>query len=87
LGTKNYARPPVAIVLGGGYTKGDLETMRFTCQQTEGAKIVVWLENDRKDLPSGPSSDYAKRVGQRVKDKLQELEAAGKFSQDIVVEY
>ena len=74
LGTKNYSKLPVAIVLGAAYTDENVTAMRKDCTIE-----VPWLRADNsKPTPSlGP--EYGKAMVERVKASLGQLKSEGKL--------
>ncbi|RYC53934.1 hypothetical protein CHU98_g12276 [Xylaria longipes] len=81
LGSKDYSRPPVAIILGGGYNGADADVMR---KASEGIKPLPWLRPDltKPAPPLGP--EYGKAMVARVKELLSQLEKEGKMNDDQV---
>jgi len=47
LGSKDYSKPPVAIILGGGYTDADVELM---FKASAGIRPIPWLRPGRGKL-------------------------------------
>lgn len=84
LGTKDYSMPPVAIILGGGYTDADIELM---FNASAGIRPIPWLRPDltKPAPPLGP--EYGKALVKRIKELLVELEKEGKMNTEQVVWY
>ena len=88
MGTQNYDRLPVAIVLGGGYDEDAVNSMREACSSIID---LPWLQFDRSTVPGqgepqvGPG--YGQKVADRVKARLQELAESGKMETDEVYLY
>jgi hypothetical protein len=74
LGTKNYSKPPVAVVLGGGYDDEGTELMRASCDVD-----VPWFRLDT-NLPAPPlGPEYVKVVIARLKVVMSDMKAEGKL--------
>jgi hypothetical protein len=83
IGTRNYAKPPVAIITGGGYDDATFQEMRDACK---GATNVPWLRPDmRAQATQGPGSGAA--IAERVKVCLNKLVRDGKMDEDGVYLY
>jgi len=84
LGSRDYSKPPVAVILGGGYTDADVELM-FSA--SAGIRPIPWLRPDltKPAPPLGP--EYGKALVGRVKELLVELEKEGKMDTEGVVWY
>ncbi|KAI0469363.1 hypothetical protein F4859DRAFT_487931 [Xylaria cf. heliscus] len=81
LGSKDYSKPPVAIILGGGYDDTDVEVIK---KASEGIQPLPWLRPDltKPAPPLGP--EYGKAMVARVKELLAQLEKEGKMNEDKV---
>jgi hypothetical protein len=79
VGSKNYAHPAAAVVLGGGYEDEEFDAIRKAC---EGKSNVPFLKFDpsKPTPPLGPA--YGQYVAGRLKNRLQELESEGHFGKD-----
>lgn len=79
LGTRNYTKPPAAVLLGAGYQDADVAAMREACRDDS---RVPWLRPDlsKPAPPLGP--EYGKAMVQRVKSCLEELRRDGKIDGD-----
>ncbi|KAF2866637.1 hypothetical protein BDV95DRAFT_205159 [Massariosphaeria phaeospora] len=76
VGTQNYSKIPVAVVVGGGFDDADFKLMRDACDG-EGVKTVPWLRHDRSTLTGPPSKEemaaFAKNSAERVKKLMVDL--------------
>ncbi|KAI0450383.1 hypothetical protein F5B21DRAFT_508224 [Xylaria acuta] len=79
LGSKDYSRPPVAVILGGGFDDADFGVIR---KAAEGIKPLPWLRADlaKPAPPVGP--EYGKAIVVRVKELLSRLEKEGQMNED-----
>ena len=84
VGTKNYSKPPVAVILGGGYDDAGFAEMRAGSQ---GKSNVPWLRNDRSKPPQPGAPGYPEAVVERIKACLRELAAEGKMEGDGIYWY
>lgn len=84
LGSKDYAKKPVAVILGGGY---DDEATRVMMDAAKGLHPVPWLRPDssKPAPPLGP--EYGKALVQRLKVVLAGLERERKMGEEKVVWY
>ncbi|KAI0441065.1 hypothetical protein F4803DRAFT_552481 [Xylaria telfairii] len=84
LGSKDYSKPPVAIILGGGYDDAEFDAIK---KASEGIKPLPWLRPDltKPAPPLGP--EYGKAMVARVKELLVQLENEGKMNEDEVQWY
>lgn len=84
LGSKDYTKPPVAVIFGGGYTDADIELM---FNASAGIRPIPWLRPDltKPAPPLGP--EYDKAMVKRIKELLVELEKEGKMNDEQVVWY
>jgi len=76
LGSKNYYKPPKAIILGGGYSDDDLAKLQEAAISPSGAVRVPWLKADIEKTKRGPepgTPEYSQLVALRVKETLGEL--------------
>jgi len=76
LGTHNYSKVPIAVLLGAGYDdEGVAKMMEATADKS--AKGVPWLRPDtsKPAPPLGP--EYGKALVQRIKELLAELQQKG----------
>jgi hypothetical protein len=87
LGSKDYSRPPIAIVMGGGYDDAGMELMRNASKGNTNSRPVPWLRADltKPAPPLGP--EYGKAMVARVKEVLARLESEGKLGEDEVYWY
>lgn len=83
LGTRNYSKPPAAVVTGGGYDEAMVKDMRDACN---GESNVPWLRPDMGALPPhGPG--YGAAMAEKVKACLRYLAEEGKMKEDGVYFY
>lgn len=84
LGSKNYSRPPVAVLTGAGYDEQGVEVMRTAAK---GLKPRPWLRPDttKPAPPLGP--EYVKALVERIKVTLKELAEKGEMNEDKIVWY
>ena len=89
LGTGNYSRPPVAVIMGAGFDDAAFAEMR---EASLGVSSVPWIrpdvavtEADGVDPRGDP--DYPAYIAGRAKKCLLELADAGQIGQDAVVFY
>jgi hypothetical protein len=83
IGTRNYLKPPAAIVTGGGYDDANVKEMRDACK---GESNVPWLRPDMSALPrQGPG--YGSAIAEKVKACLGRLMKDGKMKGDGVYHY
>jgi hypothetical protein len=72
LATKNYSKPPAAIILGAGYEADDVAAMRKASTEAQ-APPVPWLRPDTSK-PSPPlGSEYGNAMVARLKVLLGEM--------------
>lgn len=76
LGSRNFEKTPVAILLGAGYDDEAVENMR---EAAKGTKNVPWLRPDvtKPAPPLGP--EYGKALVARIKDTIRNLADQGKL--------
>ncbi|KAI0550416.1 hypothetical protein F4679DRAFT_583660 [Xylaria curta] len=81
LGSKDYSKPPVAIVLGGGFDDAGVNVIK---KASEGIKPIPWLRPDltKPAPPLGP--EYGKAMVARAKALLAQLEKEGKMNEEKV---
>ncbi|KAI0382923.1 hypothetical protein F5Y04DRAFT_279172 [Hypomontagnella monticulosa] len=84
LGSKDYSKPPVAIILGGGYNDADTKTMM---EASAGIRPMPWLRPDqtKPTPPLGP--EYGKAMVVRIKDLLAQLQKEGRMGEEKVQWY
>lgn len=84
LGTRDYSKKPVAVILGGGYDDAGTEVMM---KASAGIHPVPWLRPDlsKPAPPLGP--EYGKALVGRIKELLPQLEKEGKMSEEKVFWY
>jgi hypothetical protein len=76
IGSKNYERTPVAVLLGAAFDYQGIEELR---EAAKGTKDVPWLRPDtsKPTPPFGPG--YGKAMVTRIKCAMKELEGQGKL--------
>ena len=76
-GTGNYSKPPIAVIMGGGYDDAVFKEM-YDAAKGEGEQ-VAWLRADLtvQTPPLGP--EYGKHMVGRVRACLAKLEGEGKL--------
>lgn len=81
LGSKDYSKTPIAVILGGGYDDAGIDVM---LKASEGIKPVPWLRPDltKPAPPLGP--EYGKVMVARIKELLAQLSKEGKLSEEKV---
>ena len=78
LSTRNYSKPPAAVITGGGYDDAMVKEMRDACQSES---HVPWLRPDMNALPpQGPG--YGAAIAEKVKACLTKLAKEGKMNED-----
>ncbi|ROV87335.1 hypothetical protein VMCG_10703 [Cytospora schulzeri] len=84
LGTRDYSKKPVAVILGGGYDDADTEVMM---KASAGIHPIPWLRPDltKPAPPLGP--EYGKALVGRIKELLPQLEKEGKMNEEKVYWY
>ncbi|KAJ4992753.1 hypothetical protein SVAN01_01799 [Stagonosporopsis vannaccii] len=76
LGSKNYDRTPIAVVLGAAFDDQGIEELR---EAAEGTKDVPWLRPDTSKPTPPPGPEYGKAMVARVKETVSSLEKEGKL--------
>ncbi len=81
LGSKDYSKSPVAIIMGGAFDDAGIEVMM---KASEGIKPVPWLRPDltKPTPPLGP--EYGNAMVARVKVLLEQLKKEGKMNEEKV---
>lgn len=73
-GSGNYAKPPVAVALGGGFNDEMFEKVKAACAS---APETIWLRADMSQVkgPPGPGEEekYGKDTADRLRKKMGEL--------------
>lgn len=71
-GSQNYARTPVAIVVGGGFDDDAFNQMKEACKDVKG---TVWVRAEKVEgaPPLSDAKGFGEMVAGRVKEKLGEL--------------
>ncbi|KAI1122054.1 hypothetical protein F5Y10DRAFT_254997 [Nemania abortiva] len=81
LGSKDYSRTPIAVILGGGYNDNDTEVMM---KASEGIKPIPWLRPDSTKSAPAIGPEYGKALVARVKELLAQLSEDGKMNEEKV---
>ncbi|KAK9775321.1 hypothetical protein SCAR479_07997 [Seiridium cardinale] len=86
LGSKDYSRSPICVILGGGYDDASIELM-MAAAKDQGARSVPWLRPDlsKPAPPLGP--EYGKALVQRIKELIPQLEREDKMDEAKAVFY
>lgn len=81
LGSKDYSKPPVAVILGAAFDDQGTEVMM---KAAAGIKPIPWLRPDvsRPAPPLAP--EYGKALVARIKALLAQLEKEGKMNEEKV---
>lgn len=84
LGTRDYTKTPVAVVLGAAFDNRGIAELR-TAASVEGARDVTWLRPDAGvDMPP-PGPEYGMLMVERIKKRVRELEGTGELGRGGVV--
>ncbi|GAW15147.1 hypothetical protein ANO14919_045560 [Xylariales sp. No.14919] len=81
LGSGDYSRAPVAVVLGAAFDDAGTELMMRAAQ---GTRPVPWLRVDRAKPAPPPGPGYGEAVVARAKALLARLEREGKMREEKV---
>ncbi|KEY66340.1 hypothetical protein S7711_02799 [Stachybotrys chartarum IBT 7711] len=78
LGSRDYSRPPVCVILGGGYDDAGIDEMMAAAK---GLRGIPWLRPDlsKPAPPLGP--EYGKAMVARIKKLIPELENDGQMNE------
>ncbi|KAJ8113626.1 hypothetical protein OPT61_g4281 [Boeremia exigua] len=76
LGSRNYERTPVAVLLGAAFDDQGIEEMR---DAAKGTKDVPWLRPDTSKPTPPPGPEYGKAMVARIKETVQSLEKEGRL--------
>ncbi|RYP59308.1 hypothetical protein DL769_008603 [Monosporascus sp. CRB-8-3] len=81
LGSKDYSKPPIAVLLGAGYDDAGTEVMM---KASERLRPIPWLRPDmsKPAPPLGP--EYGKALVARIKELLAQLKVEGKMNEQKV---
>ncbi|KAI5927658.1 hypothetical protein F4810DRAFT_648767 [Camillea tinctor] len=79
LGSKDYSKLPVAVLLGGGYGDDDIKAMM---EASSGIQPIPWLRPDltKPAPPLGP--EYGKALVARIKELLAKLDKDGEMNKE-----
>ncbi|KAI1428590.1 hypothetical protein F5Y12DRAFT_710890 [Xylaria sp. FL1777] len=79
LGSKDYSKAPIAVILGGGYDDAGIDMMM---KASAGIKPIVWLRPDltKPAPPLGP--EYGKALVVRIKELLAQLSKDDKLNEE-----
>ncbi|KFY72232.1 hypothetical protein V499_07619 [Pseudogymnoascus sp. VKM F-103] len=84
LGTRNYSKTPVAVILGRMYDDVDFAEMRESCK---GRSNVPWLRQDLSKPEPPLGNGFAEAMVERMKACLSNLAVKGILKQDGVYLY
>lgn len=85
LGSHDYSKKPVAVILGGGYDDAGTKVMT---EASAGIHPIPWLRPDlTKAAPPFGTPEYGKALVHRIKTLLAQLEQEGKMQEEKVVLY
>jgi hypothetical protein len=84
LGTQNYAKTAVAVVIGRMFDNASIADMRAAC---EGRSNVPWLRQDLSKPEPPMGHGYAEAITERIKASLSNLTVKEAFNQDGVYFY
>ncbi|KAF3004254.1 hypothetical protein E8E13_007844 [Curvularia kusanoi] len=76
MGSKNYEKTPVAVLLGGAFNDQDIKELR---EANKGTKEVPWLRPDTTKPAPPPGPEYGKAMVARIKETMKELEETNKL--------
>lgn len=81
LGSKEYSKTPIAVLLGAGY---DDAATKLMMEASAGIKPIPWLRPDmsKPAPPLGP--EYGKALVARIKVLLEQLDREGKLEEEKV---
>ncbi|KAI0426007.1 hypothetical protein F5Y09DRAFT_320269 [Xylaria sp. FL1042] len=84
LGSKDYSKAPVAVILGGGYDDAGIEVIM---KASRGIKPIPWLRPDltKPTPPLGP--EYGRAMVTRVKELLAQLSEESKMDKEDIYWY
>lgn len=84
LGSNDYSKKPVAVILGGGYDDAGIEVMM---EASKGIHPVPWLRPDlsKPAPPLGP--EYGKALVERIKILWAEMGKDGEAKVEGIVWY
>lgn len=87
LGSKDYSRTPIAVLLGGAFDDAVTAQMMKATAAVEGAKRVPWLRPDmtKPHPPLGP--EYGPAMALRIKERLGQLMERGEMDEEKVMWY
>ncbi|KAK7740828.1 hypothetical protein SLS62_011013 [Diatrype stigma] len=84
LGSKDYSKTPIAVILGGAYDDTDTERMM---KASTGIKPIPWLRPDLSKPTPPPGPEYGKAMVARIKELIPQLEQEGKMNEEKVQWY
>lgn len=78
IGSRDYSKPPVAVLAGRGY---DLDTIKKFQEACKGKRGIQWLTADQSVPIPAPlgGSEYVDHIAGRMTAKLDELAAKGEL--------
>ena len=81
VGSKNYAKLPVAVVFGGGYPDEEFDAVRKACEGKANSPLMKF-DPSKPTPPLGP--EYGIHIAGRLKARLQGLESQGLLGKETV---
>ena len=80
VGTKNFSKPPKAVLMGKKYTHQEIEEIRKACSGVEVSWITSGTEEKKPKFGiSIPNPKAALADAEEIKIKLQQLKTEGKL--------
>ncbi len=76
LGSKNYTRAPVAVLLGAAFDDQGIKELR---DAAKGTRDVPWLRPDTSKPTPPPGPEYGKAMVARIKETVDLLEMEGRL--------
>lgn len=76
LGSKNYERTPIAVLLGAAFDDQGIKDLR---EAAKGTKNVPWLRPDTSKPTPPPGPEYGKAMVARIKERVASLDKEGKL--------
>jgi hypothetical protein len=77
IGTRDYSKAPVAVLVGRGYESAAIDEMREACK---GKRGINWLRANLDTPAPPPGPLYADHIVERVKKCLAELAEKGQLN-------
>lgn len=82
LGTKDYEKMPVAVILGAAFDDQGVEELR---DAAKGSREVPWLRPDAGVKMPPPGPEYGRVMVERIKKRVRVLEDGGMLGEGGVV--